>query len=321
MKILRWLMVVLAGAAACRADVQLFEFPGGLRAPYWAAKPLEAGNAEAEYAVIFVHGLSRKPRDESGTVKARVKNDPRSKKVVYALPAFFSEKSCPEQLRGKVAVWDVHEHDWRRGGLSCGEAGISSYAVIDRMFELFSDRRLFPNMKHILLCGFSAGGQVVNRYVAVGRGARREGIECSFAVGGPSTYLYLDGRRPTGGREFREPEPEIPGWDSWHFGLRDRNEYSKDLSRAEIMANLTSRPTLFLCGEADVDGRGLEKTPGAMAQGENRLQRFNYYRNYVALFPEWAKRCRFVSVPGAGHKWSRVCNTPEFIRLVFGSRD
>jgi len=82
------------------------------------------------------------------------------------------------------------------------------------------------------------------------------------------------------------------------------------------------------CGRADfksVPARlpvaELTPTPAAMTQGENRLRRFMNYRRYVALFPEWEKKCRFVSVPGAGHQWSLVCRAPEFVRLVFGVRE
>ena len=175
-------------------------------------------------------------------------------------------------------------------------------------------------MKHILLCGFSAGGQVVNRYVAVGRFVRQAHLEYSFAVGAPSTYLYVDGRRPAADGSFRAPDPAVPGYDSWHLGLGERNAYSAELSRAEILANLASRPTLYFCGEEDVQSRGLSATPPAMTQGENRFRRFRNYRKYVALFPEWKKQCRFVSVPKYGHVWSKVCAAPELLALFFGER-
>jgi|GEM_PF-3377643 len=320
-KVFQLLMSLFAGAMACEAGVNFFEFPGGAYAPYWAERPLEAGDTDAEFAVIFVHGLSRQPRDQSPTLRALTQNDPRAARVIFAMPAFFSPRNRPEELKDRIALWDIREHDWRRGDLSFGEAGISSFAVLDRMYELLSDRQCYPKLKHILLCGFSAGGQVVNRYVAVGRFARSAHLQYSFAVGAPSTYLYPDGRRPTAQGTFCEPDPPVAEWDSWHLGLRDRNPYSRDLSRAEIFANLTARPTLYLCGEADVEKSGLAISPGAMTQGENRYRRFLNYRRYVGLFPEWSRQCRFVSVPKYGHQWRGVASAPEFVRLIFGERD
>ena len=304
----------------CFAGEHFLAFPGGVSAPYWSERPLEEGDPDAEYAVIFVHGLSKRPHDQSPTLKALIRNDPRSRKVVFAMPAYFSPKNCPPELKGRIALWDIRKHDWRRGDPSFGENGISSFSVIDRIYELFSDRARYPRLKHILLCGFSAGGQVVNRYVAVGGFVRRDHLDYSFAVGAPSTYFYIDGRRPAADGSFRVPDPAVPGYDSWHLGLCERNAYSAKLSAEEIMANLVSRPTLYLCGEKDVLARGLSATPAAMTQGENRHRRFLNYRGYVALFPAWSRQCRFVSVPKYGHVWNKICAVPELLKLVFGER-
>lgn len=319
-KIFFALLALLIGAAWCCAKENFLAFPGGVSALYWAERPLEEGDPDAEYAVIFVHGLSKKPRDQSPTLKSLIRRDPRASKVVFAMPAYFTPKNCPPELKGRIALWDIKKHDWRRGDRSFGKADLSSFSVIDRIYELLSDRARYPKLKHILLCGFSAGGQVVNRYVAVGKFKRCDHLEYSFAVGAPSTYLYVDGRRPAADGSFRVPAPAVPGYDSWHLGLGERNAYSAKLSEKEIMANLASRPTLYFCGEKDVLARGLSATPAAMTQGENRCRRFLNYRKYIALFPAWSRQCRFVSVPGYGHVWSKVCAAPELLKLFFGER-
>ena len=311
----------LAGVFPCRAQENFLEFPGGVRVLYWAPRPLEAGSADAEYAVIFVHGLMARTKDLTPSLARLIRDDPRAAKVLFVQPAFVTAKSCPPELLGKIAEWDLKKHDWRCGDVSLGEHGVSSYAVLDRICGLLSERDRYPKLKHILFCGFSAGGQVINRYVAVGRPVRREHLDHSFAVGGPSTYLYVDGRRPAADGAFRAPEPEVPGYDDWHFGLRGRNAYASSLSAEEIMANYASRPTLYLCGDRDTGKRGLASSPGAMTQGENRYRRFLNYQRYMALFPEWAKASRFVTAPGAGHQTTRVFAAPEFVRLVFGERE
>lgn len=311
----------LAVVFPCRAQENLLEFPGGVRVLYWSPQPLEDGSATAEYAVIFVHGLQKLTKDLTPQLRALIRADPRAGRVLFVQPAFVTAKSCPVEFRGRIAEWDLKKHDWRCGDLSLGERGVGSYAVLDRICELLADRGRYPKLKHILICGFSAGGQVVNRYIAVGGFVRRARLEYSFAVGAPSTYLYVDRRRPTPDGAFREPEPEVPGHDLWHFGLSGRNVYAARLSETEIMENLCSRPALYLCGGRDVTKRGLASSPGAMTQGENRYRRFLNYRRYVALFPAWAKRSRFVAVPGAGHQTIRVFAAPEFIRLIFGERE
>lgn len=320
-KVLGLLLTCVPCGFLCRAQENFLEFPGGVRSLYWSAKPLETGDKDAEYAVIFVHGLQARTKDLTPVMKALVRKHPQAGKVLFVLPAFPTAKSCPPEHRGKIAEWDLQQHDWRNGDTSSGEHGVSSYAVIDRIYELLSDRGRYPALKHILLCGVSAGGQVVNRYVAVGRFVRKEHLSYAFAVGAPSTYLYLDGRRPAADGSFRAPEPEVPDCDVWHLGLSRRNAYAAAVEPAGIMANFLVRPTLYLCGDQDVGKRGLASSPGAMAQGANRYLRFQNYRKYVALFPEWEKRSRFVTVPGAGHSLRKVLDVPEFISLIFGGRE
>ena len=90
------------------------------------------------------------------------------------------------------------------------------------------------------------------------------------------------------------------------------------------MTNLTSRPTLYLCGEADTDTKGesLDTSPSAMLQGKNRYERFLIFKKYTELFPAWRKMLRFVSIPGAGHSSRRVVfECPAFLALVFGHED
>ena len=305
----------------CRAQINFLKFPNGVDVAYWAARPLEKGDPAAEYAIIYIHGLDGKINDSAPTLKAIVRKHPNARKTLFIKPAFFSRANCHKELLGKAALWDTKKHDWRRGEPSLGKSGVSSYAVIDRIFELLADRARYPKLRHILLCGFSAGGQVVNRYVAVGRLVPAEHLKYSFAVGAPSSYLYLDGRRLTPDGSFAVPAPPVPDLEAWHDGLQGRCAYAANLSEKEILANLAARPTLFMCGKEDVMPRGVIVTPGAMTQGENRYQRFLNYQKYIALYPEWAKRCRFVAVPGFGHQWSKVFAAPEFVSFAYGEHD
>ena len=322
MRVMKALSVFLSCVSAllCRAQINILKFPEGVAVAYWAVRPLEKGDADAEYAVICIHGLDSRINDSTPAFKAIVKGHPNARRTIFIKPAFFSRVNCHKNLLGKVALWDTKKHDWRRGARSLGEHGVSSYAVIDRIYALLADRARYPKLKHILLCGFSAGGQVVNRYVAVGRLVPAKHLDYSFAVGAPSSYLYIDGRRITPDGSFAVPEPPPPDLEAWHDGLQGRCPYAADLSVKEILANLASRPTLFMCGAEDVLPRGLIVTPGAMTQGENRYKRFLNYQKYIALYPEWAKQCRFVGVPGFGHQWSKVFAAPEFVNFVYGER-
>lgn len=187
--------------------------------------------------------------------------------------------------------------DWRGGGDANGTE-LSSFDIIDLLFAKLSDKALFPNLKRIALVGFSAGGQFVGRYVAVGKGEVREGIELIYAAMAPSTFLTLDEE------------------DTWHYGLNNRPRYSRDLTPEQILNNLRTRRCLHGCGALDTLSESLDQTPCAMKQGENRYIRFQNFQNTVNADPEWSKSVVFYTFENIGHKASKAYADPFFANYI-----
>ena len=109
----------------------------------------------------------------------------------------------------------------------------------------------------------------------------------------------------------------------WHYGLKDRPRYSRDLSREQIYANLSSRRVWRACGVNDTKGRpytALDSRPEAIRQGENRFVRFRNFEDYLAAFPEWKRMVSFYAIPNIGHDCLRAYVDPKFIRFVLGNR-
>jgi len=100
-------------------------------------------------------------------------------------------------------------------------------------------RRLFPNLKQVVVFGHSGGGQVVQRYAIAVKGDQvllREGIGVRYVVAKPVLIRYFSKERP---------EPAIAascnGYNSWKFGMderhfispsRQRPRWSRPMSRA-----------------------------------------------------------------------------------------
>ena len=155
-------------------------------------------------------------------------------------------------------------------------------------------------MKRIVLLGFSAGGQFVGRYAAVGKCPARADVRVEFAGIAPSTELRLD----------EDVE--------WHYGLKNRPRYSAALSRDAILANLSSRRVWRGCGTADVSqGGALDKSPAAMMQGKNRYDRYLNFREYLKAFPDWAKQVSFHDIPDVGHS-GKVFDDPDLLAYIVG---
>lgn len=187
--------------------------------------------------------------------------------------------------------------DWRGGGDADGFR-LSSFDVIDRIFSKLADRKLYPNLKKVVLAGFSAGGQFVSRYVAVGRGKVRRGVKVEYAAMSGSTYLFFD--------------PDLP----WHYGLEGRPRYCAGMSLNRIMANLCSRRVFYACGELDTGGGSLDMCPPAQDQGMNRRERFENLQKHVHACPRWEKMASFHLIPGIAHEAGKAYVDPVFIDFV-----
>ena len=93
---------------------------------------------------------------------------------------------------------------WKRGDLS-GEASplarISSFATVDTLLRVLSDRSRFPALRSIVVTGHSAGGQFTHRYAGASPAAEGlGGFPVRFVVANPSTYLWRGSERPAGER-------------------------------------------------------------------------------------------------------------------------
>ena len=196
-----------------------------------------------------------------------------------------------------LTIPGVPDDDWRGGGDANGTQ-LSSYDVIDLLFAKLSDKKLFPNLKRVALVGFSAGGQFVGRYVAVGKGEVAPHLELVYVAMAPSTFLI--------------PDPN----DTWHYGLKNRPRYSRELSDEQIMENLRSRRCLHACGDADVLEKALDKTASAMKQGENRYVRFLNFQALVNSDPRWKSVATFHTFANIGHKSIAAYADPVFIKYV-----
>lgn len=196
-----------------------------------------------------------------------------------------------------LTIPGVPDDDWRGGGDANGYE-LSSYDIIDLLLAKFSDKKLFPNLKRVALVGFSAGGQFVGRYVAVGKGEVASHIELVYVAMSPSTFLI--------------PDPN----DTWHYGLNNRPRYSRNLSEEQIMENLRSRRCLHACGDADTAEKSLDKTASAMKQGVNRYVRFQNFKELVSKDPRWSEVTTFHTLANLGHKATAAYADPAVIKYI-----
>ena len=323
-------LFVCAAAAICpaasraAADYSRYRFEAGPSVPavyYDAYRPIEAGS-RAEVAVVFIHGWGGGvSRVLPGFVKALAERAGSEARTPYVIAPMFPRrltlKHHGEPDDGR-AVWcdswaneskspdrmGLAADDWRGGGDAVGTS-FSSYDYIDLIFARFADQTRYPNLKRVVLAGFSAGGQFAGRYAAVGKGVVRKGVTVDYIAMAPSTEF-----------RFEKDQP-------WHYGLKNRPRYAARLTDDEIMANLCSRRVWRGCGSLDVKGRpytSLDMTPPAVLQGTNRLERFHSFAKYLDKYPEWKKQVSFHVFEGVGHQEYLCYPDPVILDFVFGTQ-
>jgi hypothetical protein len=212
---------------------------------------------------------------------------------------------------GDVLYWDVE--GWKGGLAALGPAPVSSFTAMDCLL-----RRLAGRAASVVIMGNSAGGQYVNRYAAVGRGAdelAERGIPVRFVIANPSTYLYFGPERPVtvaGGS----------GSNRWRYGFEAAPGYV-DGGPREGLERYLARDVTILLGAEDRDGAAplLEVSAAAMAQGANRLERGLRYDEHVrglARAAGLAVRHRVITLAGVGHAAAEVLAAPQTREIMFG---
>jgi hypothetical protein len=171
------------------------------------------------------------------------------------------------------------------------------------MIIAMSNPFLFPNLREVVIAGHSAGGQFAHRYAAMSTVAySRPALQFRYVTANPSSYVYLDSKRPTPpyGWPFVVPSG-YPGYDNYKYGLQNRYGYAAQISSTQIKAQYEARHVIYLLGANDtLRDDSLDDSPAADLQGTHRLDRGRfYYQRMLELFP--LNRHRKIVVPNIGH--------------------
>ncbi len=267
-------------------------------------------------AVVVFHGLHRNAaaylRDAQ---EARSKAGAVGKNTVLIAPQFLNDedahkhKLSPEVLRWRRAQWEGGEP-------AIGPAAISSFDAIDAILAVLANRKLFPDLRAVVLAGHSGGAQIVQRYAVAGHqieALEKSGIAIRFVVANPSSYVYFDDTRPSVGNRYCEK------FNDWKYGLRFAPPYMGSPSPSELEAAYVSRHVTYLVGADDDDPNAadIDKTCAAEAQGPTRLRRGIAYFNYLKSRHANGLEHRLLLVPGIAHDARKMFASTRGIDALF----
>ena len=206
---------------------------------------------------------------------------------------------------------------WEGGDPAEGPRPLSSFEALDAILARLADRRLFPDLKQVVVAGHSGGGQVVQRYAVAGRGEAalaQEGIGVRYVIANPSSYVYFGAERP---------EPSIaascPRFNDWKYGMEQRPAYVAATSPGDLEQRYVSRHVTYLLGTRDTnpDHPALDRSCMAEAQGANRYARGHAYAAVMAARNDGAPNHRVVDVPDVGHDGERMLTSRCGLAALF----
>lgn len=303
----------LSATEACTEWVTLDGGPqrGLIYRTYSLTRP----NPQIEHAAIVIHGQGRNADGYFRHALAGAFLADALQNTLVISPRFASNegKSCRDKLDTDEVGWIcLGPASWRSGGEQAtpGTKKFNSFDFMDAIVEQLANRKMFPNLRTIVIAGHSAGGQYVGRYQMTNRiheQVRAEkNIQISYVIGNPSSYTYPDALRPTrsavpdnisaAAPGFMPASPAKPqpafvqypdaqgctNFNSWPYGLENKVGAAQTVSNERLKEHLASRPATFLLGELDIlPLYGFDSSCAAMAQGPTRLARGFAYVRFV----------------------------------------
>jgi hypothetical protein len=268
-------------------------------------------------AVIIQHGLSRDAIGYfNGGLRAQAAAGAAAAHTLIIAPRILDTADVralglgPEFLRWRHG-------DWAGGAPAQGPVPASSFAVFDAIIARLAERRLFPDLREIVIAGHSAGGQIVQRYAAVEHphpALAREGIALRFVVANPSSYVYFSAWRPG-------PVAGCPRFDDWKYGFaRGMPPYVRGDART-LERRYWGLDITYLYGTLDTNPnhKVLDRTCMGEAQGPTRYARGHAWFAHLRATAGARLNQRMFDVEGVGHNGPKMFGSACGLAALFGT--
>jgi hypothetical protein len=324
---------------------------GSSRSRIYSTYRVDAYNPQLKRALILVHGANLMGGYffRHGMAAAILAGALDNTLVVsaYFLDPYVGKRhpAQPEWLRQpNEVVWPEGHTSWRAGGTSITDPAVTSFDYVDQIVRKLANKKNFPNLTKIVIAGFSAGGQYVNRYEMANKvDGTLKGVSISYVVGDPSSFAWPAAVRPlpvgdaspnspdqsykeSVGKDGTTPhtgfsygafnDAKAPKYDDWPYGLKNLNGYVAGMSPDQLRRNLVSRSVTYVEGQVDtLPISGFDASPNADAQGPQRRARGEAFVMYVDHF--LGAKQKLIIAPGCSHNSRCVLTADNVLPLLF----
>lgn len=192
----------------------------------------------------------------------------------------------------------------------------SSFYVMDTLINYFNDEGLFPNLKQIVLVGHSAGGQLLQRYAAVGPNLNTR-VPVTYWIGNPNSYAWLSEDRPLSTADCADYDEYREGYASYSdvgmtYGTDIVNQGREALQQNFASKQIAYARAMLVHGDHSTDCR-------ANTTGNDRHERMFFY---ISAFPPTCDdpdsfNCDTVDLIQVSHDNGQMFNSPAGLARLF----
>lgn len=265
-------------------------------------KPLDEIHTRIKRVVIGVHDSMR----DANALFAQLQTlaGPAAAETMIMAPQFLASvdlerfKAFLPENGKMVAVWPLLS--WQYGVDSVPQGmkrAISSFAVVDLLLAYASDRTYFPSLETVVLAGYDAGADFVQRYAFAGKGPElvdAARIDMRFVAANPNHFLYFTLQRPFAPQPApdvknqslqRTKTPDVtqcPGYNYYPYGLERVPSYVQKQGVMDARLRYPARAVhVLISDQSPQDTAAIDHACAADWQGADRKARAENYFTYL----------------------------------------
>ncbi|KAJ5139201.1 uncharacterized protein N7515_004049 [Penicillium bovifimosum] len=239
------------------------------------------------------------------------------RKMAVLAPQFFSKKYNSGQYTKSQLAWD-DLNAWQPGGQAVHPANttLTSFDVLDGLVKLHSDKERYPNLKNVTVVGHGGGGQLAQRYSALGNDPP-ENVHVRYIHGDPSSCMYFTEHRPILPDSDYSKET-CDSYNVWRYGFDEfPGTGGKHLTPKEYFTQYVKRDIVSIVGLQDTGSAGDTSCMANLQGGQNRRARNLIWYRYINTLARTDEDLE--GFPGSFEDlpdWSDTVDGKSHVRLV-----
>ena len=299
---------------------------------YFSPSNLSFKNNNIRRLVIVLHGNSRTALTRQNDIVQAADTEGKYLETLIISPHFISNQELVDNnLDDYHLYW--RDNGWMEGALSSSsgayprEESFSSFEVVDDIISQIILGNNFPNLRQVVLTGFSGGGQFMNRYASSNRVhelfEKDYNIDFQYLIASPSSYMYFNEERRVDGstEQFEKPNVGNCGlYNNYKYGTNMLNQYMKYYHLDTLINRYKRRKISYGVGSRDnnPNSSSMDDSCQAMFQGDHRLERATIFVNYLNhIYGDLGDNHKLYIAQGVNHNSTTFYNRNNIRPLLF----